>query len=92
MKKLVELKNKFYVANGHGIKKPAECEKNTRLSKRRSIYASRDLGKGEIITTEDIALLTPSVPESQLEELECFLGRVLKNDLKMGDLVHVGVF
>ena len=92
MKKLVELKNQFHVANGHGIKEPAKCEKNTRLSKRRSIYASRDLGKGEIITTEDITLLTPSVPESQLEDLEYFLGRVLKNDLKMGDLVHIGVF
>jgi sialic acid synthase SpsE len=72
---------------GNSIKEPSKSEKKTRLKKRRSIYAKRDLEKGYVLTIADVQFLTPSAPESQLEDLEGFLGRQLKDNVKKDEMV-----
>ena len=79
-------------AIGDGRKGPADCERIARLKKRRSIYAARDLPIGTRLSFEDVLLLTPSSPESQLEDLPVFLGCCLNIDLKKGDLITSTVF
>jgi len=76
---------------GDGVKRPSVSEEVTRLKKRRSIYAKRELQKGDILKPEDIDFLTPSVPESQMEDLEIFLGRALKEDVRKNGLINSDV-
>ena len=72
---------------GNGIKEPSKSEKVTRLKKRRSIFAKRNLSSGDILTEHDICLLTPSLPESQLESLESFLGRTVKTEIPKNGII-----
>jgi N,N'-diacetyllegionaminate synthase len=91
LSKLVSFIRTYEKATGHGIKRPSRSEEITRLKKRRSIYAERKLLKGETLSIEDIQLLTPSVPESQLEDMENFLGRKIKEDIPVNGVITSSV-
>ncbi|MCP4265276.1 MAG: N-acetylneuraminate synthase [Candidatus Brocadiaceae bacterium] len=87
---LLQLTRQLHTLNsamGDGIKKPSASEKTTVLKKRRSIFAKEGLAKGKILEIGDLHFLTPSVPESQLEDLDDFLGRTLKCDLRVNSLI-----
>lgn len=85
MKTLVTWIRQFETARGDGYKQPAESEITPRASKRRGLYASRSITAGDILSTDDIELLTPSLPRNQLENLNDFLGRSVKTGISEGD-------
>ena len=87
MKTLIDWLRNLENVIGDGIKEPSESEKVTRLKKRRSIFAKRNLSSGDILTEHDICFLTPSLPESQLEDLESFLGRTVKVDIPRNRII-----
>jgi N,N'-diacetyllegionaminate synthase len=89
--RLVSAMRSYEQAIGDGIKRPSVSEEATRLKKRRSVYAKRDLQKGDILKAEDVNFLTPSVPESQMEDLETFLGRTLKEAVRKNGLISSAV-
>lgn len=91
LKRLVTAVRAFEKARGDGIKKPSISEGITRLKKRRSIYARRDLQKGDILRLEDIGFFTPSLPESQIEDLDNFLGRTMKELVRKNALITSAV-
>ena len=92
LKKLITALRTYEKALGDGIKKPSTSEKITRLKKRRSIYAAQNLSAGDILEPEDTVLLTPSTPESRLEDLDSFLGRTLKVDISQYEIITKSVF
>lgn len=87
LSRIVSLIRTFEKAYGDGIKRPSKSEEITRLKKRRSLYAKRNLLKGEVLSIGDINFLTPSLPESQLEDLDNFLGRNIKVDISQDTLI-----
>lgn len=92
MKKIISWIRTMEMAVGNNKKGPVDKEKEARLLKRRAIYAARDMKKGACLRYEDVALLTPSTPMSQLEDLDRFIGRPLKKGVMKGDLITVDVF
>lgn len=89
--RLVSALRTYEQSIGDGIKKPSVSEAVTRLKKRRSIYARRDLQRGDILKGEDVGFFTPSVPESQMEDLEAFLGSTLKEPVRKNGLISSAV-
>ena len=87
MKTLISWLRNLENAIGNSIKEPSKSEKVTRLKKRRSIFAKRNLSSGDILTERDIYFLTPSLPESQLEDLESLLGRTVKVDISRNRII-----
>lgn len=92
MKKIVTWVRTMETATGNDRIEPVGGEKEARLLKRRAIYAAKDMDKGSCLRIEDVALLTPSSPMSQLEDLNRFIGRPLRKDILKGDLITVDVF
>jgi sialic acid synthase SpsE len=92
MKQIVSWVRTMELASGSDRIEPVGEEKEARLLKRRAIYAAKDMDKGSYLRVEDVALLTPSSPKSQLEDLNRFVGRPLKIDIMKGDLITVDVF
>ena len=86
MKELVEGIRKIEVLRGD-YKLPVN-DKEMEISKaaRRSIAASKDLATGTVITESDITWLRPGTGILAGQE-EKVIGRELKKDLKMGDLI-----
>lgn len=91
LSRLVSVIRTYEQARGDGTKRPSVSEEITRLKKRRSLYARRDLQKGDILTPENVSFLTPSVPESQMEDLETFLGRTLRQGVRRNGLISSAV-
>lgn len=91
LKRLVAAVRIFEKARGDGVKRPSVSERVTRLKKRRSIYAKKDLQKGDILTIDNISFFTPSLPESQMEDLDSFLGRTVKEPVGRNALITKAV-
>jgi sialic acid synthase SpsE len=91
LKTLVSFARMLHVAKGDGFKKPSPCENETRLRKRRSIYTAKKLEAGHILSEADVVFLTPSHPDSQLEDMNAFMGRVTKENLKPKTLITRGM-
>ena len=87
LSRLVKWLRDIEKARGSGIKIPSKSEENKRLNKRRSIYAKNTLHKGDTLEISDVQFLTPSVPESQLEDLPAFLGRILRKEIPKYGLI-----
>ncbi len=87
LKTLIGWLRNFENALGNGIKKPSKSEEVTRLKKRRSVFAKKKLFPGDTLSETDIHFLTPSLPESQLESLESFLGRTVKTEIPKNGII-----
>ncbi len=87
MKTLIGWLRNFEAAYGSGFKAPSVLEQVTRLKKRRSIFSKRAIKAGDVLTQDDLQFLTPSVLESQIEDIEGFLGRTVKEDIPANGLI-----
>lgn len=76
------------ISLGDGNKKIFDLEKQAREKMGKSIYISRDIEKGSIITEKDIAIKTPGLglPPYYLDKI---LGKMLKISLKEEDLIKL---
>ncbi|AQR96981.1 N-acetylneuraminate synthase family protein [Clostridium saccharoperbutylacetonicum] len=59
MKEIVDKIREFEIMCGNGIKKPALGEKVTRVNNRKSIVASIDIRKGEVLTENNVSIKRP---------------------------------
>jgi sialic acid synthase SpsE len=87
LKTLIGWLRNFENALGNGLKKPSKSEEVARLKKRRSVFAKKELFPGDTLSETDIHFLTPSLPESQLESLESFLGRTVKIEIPKNGII-----
>ncbi len=68
--------------------RPLACEKAAHIGARRSLVASRDIKKGEIITEDNIVELRPGtgiIPT--IKNIENIMGKRLLRDIKTNDLI-----
>lgn len=74
------------LALGDGRKIPQACEEQMALSARRSIFATKDLRKGELLTPELLTTLRPGtgIPASQIFDV---VGHKLKTDVCAGEML-----
>lgn len=68
---------------GQAVKEPQECEREHRLSVRRSLHATRDLAAGHVLTAADLIALRPAdgIDPSRLPQV---LGRALSAPVLAG--------
>ncbi len=59
LEQMVEAIRNVERALGDGIKRPAECELKNIVVARRSLFAARDISKGEPLSTENVIALRP---------------------------------
>ena len=78
---------------GDGIKKVEKNEFKTIIVQRRSIRASKDLKKGQILKKKDLVFLRPcsknGMPPYEYKKL---LGKKLKKNLKIHDELSLNYF
>lgn len=86
LNEFVSLIRECEVIMGDGIKKCRDAELNTKSVARRSLYFSRSMKKGDIITEDDLIPLRPNsgICASNFEE---FIGKTLEIDVNKHDLV-----
>lgn len=74
-------------ALGNGVKKPVKDEIGERIGARRSLYATTDINKGEIITKDMIKIVRHGygLPPSQYENI---IGKRSKLDIKKDELIR----
>jgi N,N'-diacetyllegionaminate synthase len=68
-----------------------ELEQIERPHFRRSIFASRDIKAGEILAWEDVEARRPLIG-MPAEDIEIFIGKMLKVNLKKDDALNVSMF
>ena len=73
---------------GDGIKRLETNELETVVVQRRSLFWSKDLKTGEVITKKCIKALRPC-PKNALKanELDKLIGKIIKKDVKNGDMI-----
>lgn len=86
LNKFVSLIRECEIIIGDGVKKCRDAELNTKSIARRSLYFSRSMKKGDIISEDDLIPLRPNsgVCASHFEE---FIGKILKIDVNKLDSV-----
>jgi len=72
---------------GSGIKLMHECEKQTKSIARKSLVASRDISKGEVIELEDLEIKRPGNGISSFE-INKIVGSILKNDILKDQVIQ----
>jgi len=78
------------VALGNGIKKIEDNEKETVVVQRRSLRASADLSKAQVIKTGDFVALRPCPVDAMTPVgIEAIVGRTLRRDIPAGDYLRV---
>jgi len=86
---LLERIRKVKILQGSKVKKPtpAEIAADHVRSFRRSIYASRPIAKGELLTNKNLAILRPArgIPANEYDTL---LGRTATRDIKEHELIR----
>lgn len=86
LKKFIESIRNAEKAIGDGIKKVQNCEKENRIIVRKSLYAKRDIKRGEILKEEDFTALRPGGGISPME-INNIIGKKAKIDIKMGEVI-----
>ena len=86
LKELVRQVRKTEESLGGSIIRPAESEVKMRLACYRSITASRDIKKGEILAKENIAMKRPGMG-ILAKFAPLAIGREAKEDIKKGELI-----
>lgn len=72
--------------NGQYDKKPLECETQSRLQARRSIVASRDILKGNVITEDDLIFKRPGSGISP-DKINSVIGKTATVNIKADDIL-----
>ena len=92
-KEIVNKSRELEKALGDGIKKVEKNEFKTIIVQRRSIRASKDLKKGQILKKKDLVFLRPcsknGMPPYEYKKL---LGKKLKKNLKIHDELSLNYF
>jgi sialic acid synthase SpsE len=86
MKMIVDSIRAFEKMKGNGIKRPAECEKKTRVNNRKSIVMEKPLKKGDLITRDHLAVKRPGYG-IQPKYLEQIIGRIAIKDMQKDDIL-----
>lgn len=89
MKEIVNRIREFEIMKGHGIKLPADSEKITRINNRKSIVINNFIQKGEIITTENIAIKRPGYG-IEPKYYKLILGKNAKRDMQKDEVLGWG--
>lgn len=79
---------KVEAALGDGRKRPAPSEAGTAAVARKSLVAARDLSAGETVRDADVALMRPGTGLPAAFQ-EYVIGRVLRRELRRGDLLRL---
>jgi N,N'-diacetyllegionaminate synthase len=86
MKEIVDRIREFEIMKGTGIKKPAPCEKITRINNRKSLVVTKFIRKGEIISNNNISIKRPGFG-IEPRYFEQILGRTVKRDLQEDEVL-----
>lgn len=86
LKSMVSAIRNIEVALGDGIKKPSASESKNIPIARKSIVAARTIKKGEVFTSENLAVKRPGNGVSPME-WDNVMGKIAKVDYKMDDLI-----
>ena len=90
-RQMVDSSMRVWRALGTSEKNVTENEKESYFIQRRSLYAAKDLSKGETLKEGDLIPLRPIVSEG----IEPFnknkvIGKVIQRDIKIGDPIRIG--
>lgn len=88
LKKMVSFIRHIEQAMGDGVKKPSESEIPNMIVARKSIIASRDIRKGEILTADNITTKRPGNGISPMKWYEV-LGTKAVRDFKEDELIEL---
>lgn len=88
LRKMVRDLRRVDISMGNGVKEINEYEKEARMKMGKSIYAARNLRKGEVITEDDICFKTPHVGLSTYMINEV-LGKSLKRDIEEDEAISL---
>jgi sialic acid synthase SpsE len=89
-REMVDRTRELENALGNGIKKIEDNEKETVVVQRRSLRASADLSKAQVIKTGDFVALRPCPVDAMTPVgIEAIVGRTLRRDIPAGDYLRV---
>lgn len=88
LKEMIKAIRNIEKAMGNGIKKPSRSERRNRVTVRKSIVASRDIKKGEILSED---LLTTKRPGSGISPMDWYnvVGKVASRDFEEDTLIEI---
>lgn len=86
LKKFIESIRSAEKAIGDGIKKIQSCEKENRFIVRKSLYAKREIKKGEILYEEALIALRPGDGISPMK-IDFLVGKRAKKNIKKGEIL-----
>ncbi|MCL4131986.1 UNVERIFIED_CONTAM: hypothetical protein GTU68_062271 [Idotea baltica] len=86
--KLVKGVKDVFDSLGNGIKEPQNCEKNTGLVARKSIFLNKSLSSGEVITLENICFLRPGTG-IQASEYKKIIGKKVNRTVKAKEMLSL---
>jgi N,N'-diacetyllegionaminate synthase len=88
LKEMVEAVRKVDLVLGSEIKRPNKSEKLMMKDVRKSIVATTDIKKGDVLTEKNLAIKRPGTGLSP--SLWCeILGKAAKRDFKNGELIKI---
>jgi len=88
LKEMIKSIRNVELAMGNGIKEPSELEIRNISIARKSIIASRDIKKGELLTEDNITTKRPGSGISPMRWYEV-LGTEAIRDFKEDDLIEI---
>jgi sialic acid synthase SpsE len=81
MKWLVEAVRTFERMRGSGVKRPADCERETRLNNRKSVVLTCAVKSGHRLARADLAIKRPGTGIAPLN-FESLIGRAVRVDME----------
>jgi N-acetylneuraminate synthase len=88
-REMVDRTRELEFALGNGIKKVEDNEKETIVVQRRSLRASADLSKSQVINAGDFVALRPCPADAMTPvEIRAIVGRNLRRDIQAGDYLR----
>lgn len=88
LKEMVDAIRNIEKALGDSNKKTSDSEKDNKLITRKSIVASKNIKKGELLTEENLTTKRPGTGISPMEWYRV-LGTIAKKDFKEDDLIEI---
>ncbi len=86
LKKMIDGIRNIEKSMGDGIKIPADCEKKNIKIARKSIVANADLKKGDVLSSDKIAIKRPGTGISP-KDSEKIMGSILKRDINYNEVI-----
>lgn len=88
LKEMVDAIRNIEKALGESNKKTSDSEKDNKLIARKSIVASKNIKKGELLTEENLTTKRPGIGISPMDWYNV-LGTIAKKDFKEDDLIEI---